>query len=233
MLRDSESVVRRVLVELSKEDFTRLKGGGQFYAAIESFSVLQFLHSGPEGTSSIVRIRPKDPRLGFDSLTRLGGPRLQLLDRTDDTFTCLLMAGSTASTLRHMGLYPAGGYLVPPMEMEGDKARLTFVGNGREIGRFLDALRKLGVRHRTVSISDLRISPRSPLTVLTDKQLRVVSAAYQQGYYDRPRRTSSKALAQSLGLSSSTFVNHRLKAERRLLSVVLGQEPLARAARHG
>ncbi len=223
--------VRRIVIEMPVEDFARLKGGGPFYQAVASFSVLQILRAGPGGTSSIVQIRPKDAKMGFDDLARLAHRELQLIDANGGTFTCLMRTGHVTSPLRRLGLNLGRGYFVPPIEIERERARLTYVGSSPEVGRLLYALRKLGLRHRTVSISDLRLPPGSPLTALTDQQFRVVSAAYREGYYERPRRVSSKALAQRLGLSSSTLVNHRLKAEQRLLSALLGQEPLSRTAR--
>ena len=113
------------------------------------------------------------------------------------------------------------------MELVGDTARMTYVGSSADISRVLSHLRRRGIRYRTLSISDLRLSPQSPLNALTDKQRQVVSAAYQGGYYDRPRRISSQALARSLGMSSSNLVTHRLKAEQRLLGAILtGRAPV-------
>jgi hypothetical protein len=218
--------MRRALIELPLDDFVRLKGGGDFYRSIESFSVLQILRSGPEGATSIVQIRPKDAAMGFEDIARLSGVDLQLIDRSADTFTCLMRTARRPSPLQRLGIKVGGGYVVPPIELSRGLARLTFVGGGRDVKHFLAELRSHGFHFRIVSISDLRVPASSPLTALTDKQLRVVKAAYEDGYYDRPRRVSSKTLARRLGLASSTFVNHRLKAERRLLSVVLGQDQL-------
>jgi hypothetical protein len=223
--------MRRVVIEMPLDDFVRLKGGGAFYRSIESFAVLQVLRSGPGGTSLIVRIRPKDPTVAFEELAHLAGVSLQLIDRSQDTLTCLMKSGHPPPALHRLGRRGGGGYLVPPIEVQDGKGRLTFVGTARDVGVFLTELRRHGLHYRTVSISDLRVPATSPLTALTDKQLRVVSAAYHQGYYDRPRRVSSKDLARRLGLSSSTLVNHRLKAERRLLSVLLSQAPLSAATR--
>ncbi len=221
--------MRRLRVELPLDDFVRLKGGGGgFYRALESFVVLQTLRAGPEGATSIVRIRPKDPSVRFETIARMIPGALQLLDREDGTYTCLMKIRPSSEIHRQLGLKRNPGFLVPPLEVENERARITFVGSASDIARFLASLRSRGYRHRVVSISDYRLAPNSPLNALTDQQRRVVCAAYEEGYYDRPRRVSSKALAGRLGLSSSTFVNHRLKAERRLLGAILGQEPSAR-----
>ncbi len=198
-----------------------MKGAEQFYRRLESFVLLQVLREGPGGATSVVRIRPKDPRVRFAELARSFGAGLTLLDEDGGAYTCLMKVGTAVPLCRRLGLSFATGYIVPPMEVAEGRARITFVGSSAEAARLLSAFRRLGFRFRVVSLSDYRLAPHSPLNALTDQQRRVVSAAYQHGYYDRPRRISSLALARKLGLSSSTLVNHRLKAERRLLSALL------------
>jgi predicted DNA binding protein len=215
--------MRRIVLELPREDFVRLKGDLPFYAALTSLEVLQVLRSGPGGASSVVLLHPKDPHQSFERLAHLVPARLTWLESGEGTFTCL-MKFQTRSTHAVLGLKPDQGYFVPPIEVVGDTARMTFVGSSADISRLLAGLRRSSLRYRTRSISDLRLSPQSPLNALTDKQRRVVSAAYERGYYDRPRRVSSQALARSLGMSSSNLVNHRLKAEQRLLAVILNRE---------
>ncbi len=214
--------MRRVVVELPREDFVRLKGDSPFYAALDSLEVLHILSSGPEGATSVVKIRPKDPRVPFEELARLARYPLELLEARDGAFTCVMKFGKSP-LMGLLGAERRRGYLVPPIEL-GERARMTFVGSRSDVSAFLDKLRSRGLHYRTLSISDLRLSPASPLNALTDKQRRVLTAAYRQGYYDRPRRVSTEGLARSLGLSSSTVVNHRLKAERRVLSAILARE---------
>jgi len=50
---------------------------------------------------------------------------------------------------------------------------------------------------------------------------KVVSAAFNLGYYGLPKRISSNELGRRLGMRSSTLVVHRIKAERHLLAEVL------------
>jgi hypothetical protein len=232
MARGRAPKLRRLQVVMPVGDFGRLKGRDRFYAALRSLELLQSLGAGPDGATSIVRLRPKDPSRPFEELARNRHANVQLLHRSGDSFTCLMRTGRVAF-LRQVGVAPGHGYFVPPLELDEDSARVTFVGSRAAIARFLSLLRRRGLHYRTVSISDLGLSQQSPLNALTDQQRRVVRAAYERGYYDRPRRVSSKALAESLGMSSSTLVNHRLKAERRLLSSILGRPPDVRSYRSG
>jgi hypothetical protein len=214
--------MRRIVVEMPAEDFLKQRGADPIYRMVRSFDVLHQLRSGPEGSSVIIRVSFRDPSLTPESLFGSGEGKMQVLDRGDGAFTCFVKLHSR-SLDRCLGLGKQDGYVVPPLGIADNLARMTFVGTSHQVERFLCRLDAKRIRHRTVSLTDLRISEGSPLGVLTEKQREVLTTAYRSGYYDRPRRASSKALADSLGLASSTFVDHRLKAERRLLSVVLGQ----------
>lgn len=216
------SCMRRIVVEMPAEDFLKQRGADPIYRMVRSFEVLHQLRSGPDGSSVIIRVSFRDPNLTPESLFGAGGGKMQVLDGGDGVFTCFVrLRGRSLDRCLELG--KRDGYVVPPLGISDNLARMTFVGTSHQVERFLRRLDAKRIRHRTVSLMDLRISEGSPLGVLTEKQREVLTAAYQNGYYDRPRRASSKALAGSLGLSSSTFVDHRLKAEKRLLSVVLGQ----------
>jgi hypothetical protein len=216
------SCMRRIVVEMPAEDFLKQREADPVYRMVRIFEVLHQLRSGPDGSSVIIRLAFRDPNLTPESLFGPGGGKMQVLDGTDGVFTCFVRLRGR-SLDRCLGLGKRDGYIVPPLGISDNLARMTFVGTSHQIEGFLRRLDAKRIRHRTVSLTDLRISEGSPLGVLTEKQRKVLTTAYRSGYYDRPRRASSKALAGSLGLASSTFVDHRLKAERRLLSVVLAQ----------
>ncbi|MEA1930670.1 bacterio-opsin activator domain-containing protein [Halohasta litorea] len=55
---------------------------------------------------------------------------------------------------------------------------------------------------------------------LTDRQLEVLRAAYNAGYYDWPRQASGKGVAEDLGITSATFSEHIHAAERKLLTIL-------------
>ena len=59
---------------------------------------------------------------------------------------------------------------------------------------------------------------------LTDRQLEVLRTAYREGYFDRPRRANATEVAETLSIDPSTFTEHLLAAQRKLLSDVLGED---------
>jgi predicted DNA binding protein len=115
-------------------------------------------------------------------------------------------------------------YFSTPFELRDGKAKVAFLGNAKQIKKHLENLeRQARGRYRVVSLTDARFSPNSPLARLTEKQRRVLITAYKLGYYDLPRRIGSEELARKLNLVKSTFVAHRRKAERRLLTEMLSE----------
>jgi predicted DNA binding protein/FixJ family two-component response regulator len=57
-----------------------------------------------------------------------------------------------------------------------------------------------------------------PLSRLTDKQRRALQTAYNEGYFERPRARSAEEVADVLGVSGTTFLQHLRVAERKLLA---------------
>nr|WP_193570791.1 helix-turn-helix domain-containing protein [Halorubellus sp. JP-L1] len=56
---------------------------------------------------------------------------------------------------------------------------------------------------------------------LTDRQQEVLRTAFEMGYYEWPRQTTGKAVAERLGISSATFSEHIHAAERKLLGALI------------
>ena len=60
------------------------------------------------------------------------------------------------------------------------------------------------------------------LESLTERQREVLEFAYDRGYYDVPRGTSTNELAAELDVDGSTVAEHLQRAERNLISATLG-----------
>lgn len=77
-------------------------------------------------------------------------------------------------------------------------------------------------------IGDVRIERLtrvgSPDPKLTDRQREVVEAALREGYFEWPRRIDSEELADRLGITRATCLEHLRKAEETLLRDALDLE---------
>jgi DNA-binding CsgD family transcriptional regulator len=127
-------------------------------------------------------------------------------------------AGAFAGDLRAL-LTDTHLLVVPPVEYGADGEMLFEVAGEQEALRGLVA----GLPDRlTVSVDrlgeyDARRESRA--AALTDRQAEVLDVARERGYYEVPRRTGVREIADEVGCSKSTAANHLRKAEARLVSL--------------
>lgn len=56
---------------------------------------------------------------------------------------------------------------------------------------------------------------------LTDRQREVLETAYEMGYFERPKTANATEIANELGIAQSTFTEHLMTAQRKLLDDTL------------
>ena len=209
--------MRRLTIELDLKEMSKFEDN-PILEKIKSLEILQFLKDGPEEFAAIFRIEFEDPASRIEDYVADDILEIQMLeDEGAGTYTYFIKSRPMAVEAARFDPFSAGGYLSIPFEIKDGRARMTYLGSGRQVRAFLEGVERAGVRYRVASVTDAKFSHDSPLSRLTEKQRRVLVSAYRLGYYDEPRRISSQELARRMRIGSSTLVNHRRRAERRLL----------------
>lgn len=70
-------------------------------------------------------------------------------------------------------------------------------------------------------------------TKLTDRQREVLQAAFEEGYYEWPRKATGEEVAAKLGIASPTFSEHIKAAERKLISLLFTDQASAKSDDRG
>jgi predicted DNA binding protein len=219
--------MRRLVLEIPHLNPAK-SGGKALLQKVKSMEVLHFLRHDPEGYAAISEIELASEGTRIQDAMRAirdthgHGAEIQLLERTGErTYTCF-MKGRLQHIPIPIGPKSTGAYITTPFELREGNLRLTALGSAKELKELARAIERSGIRGRVVSLTDAKFPRESPLGRLTEKQRKVLTTAYDLGYYERPRRINSLQLAKRLNLASSTLVVHRQKAERRLLTAILG-----------
>ncbi len=80
------------------------------------------------------------------------------------------------------------------------------------------------ISRRSISNESVRdtflVSTATLFGDLTDKQLRALITALNNGYYHMPRSATAEEIAQRLGLPRTSFLDHLRKAENKVLQAV-------------
>jgi predicted DNA binding protein len=56
---------------------------------------------------------------------------------------------------------------------------------------------------------------------LTDRQQEILETAYEEGYFEHPRETNASELAETLGISLSTFTEHLTTAQSKVFTALV------------
>ncbi|PNX50036.1 MAG: hypothetical protein BV456_08045 [Thermoplasmata archaeon M8B2D] len=107
-----------------------------------------------------------------------------------------------------------------PSIFKKDKIILSVIGGEKDLKRFLDVIKILGVV-QSASFKKAAFNEQSIISCLTQKQKEILIAAKKNGYYNYPRKINSEKLSKKIGLSKPTVVQHLRKAEVRIISNIL------------
>ncbi len=214
--------MRRVIIELDASqvaDFLhepRIK-------EIEVFETLAFLSVTRDEAAVVARVKFRDPGIRVGKYFTEPSDIVQVLDREKNgAYVCFMKGKIQREFAGVMGVVTKG-YVSLPYELKDGRMKVSLLGSGGVIKRFLRMLGNANLRYALVSLTDAKFSSNSPLGRLTEKQQKVVETAFNLGYYDLPRRASSADVAKKLGIAEPTLVRHRRKAEHRLLEELLRQ----------
>ncbi len=106
------------------------------------------------------------------------------------------------------------GVLRRQSRVRGDRRVYTVLFFRREdLRAMIDDFSRIG----TVTLGKLTEFERSK-SMLTDRQLEVVTRALEEGYFEWPRTIDSEELADELGISRTTMLEHLRKAQSKLLT---------------
>lgn len=213
--------MRRLVLETSVDEVGNYLGVNSSIEKLESFELVSLLKEGPNEWAMICRVKMKDPKSRFEDVLADDTATIQVLE--------IEKAGSSTYFLKRRvnpvgnGLFATGGFLSIPLEISGGRMRASFLGSSSQLKRLLKMIDKEGIGYKITSNTDARFSPASPLGLLTEKQRRAITTAFNLGYYEIPKRVSSEELASKLRIREATFVRHRAKAEKRLLAALLSE----------
>lgn len=211
--------MRRLVLEFDVDEVARFLG--EDIKKIDFMDVVSILKIGPEEVVMIMTARTKDSAVKLGTLHLNVVKELQVLDRSKDGTYTLFWKGKPIE--RQQNPWRGGGYLTTPYEIRNGKLKITYIGNAKEVKSFLKFVERSGVPFKVDLLTDAKFSFDSPLHSLTEKQRRALTVAFDFGYYDIPRKIGSDELAGKLGITNQTFVMHRRKAERRLLSELMAK----------
>ncbi len=126
----------------------------------------------------------------------------------------------------------AGCLLISPLRYERGEKRFqvvalkpaqisSFYQNLVEDGKSVTVESKREIQ--TVEHGQPLIAPSNLVPEFTQRQRQVIETAYENGYYDIPRETTTAEIADELGISRRTVEEHLRRGEKKLMDGFIGE----------
>lgn len=145
---------------------------------------------------------------------------LDVLKVAGNRHTCLMKIDAPKSMKPFVKLFNFDVIYDLPYYASEDKVIFSFIGENEPIQKAIKALRTIG-KIESIQFQKATFREYDSLACLTEKQKEVITAAKRKGYYDYPRQSSTNELADELGISRATTIEHLRKAEGRLMEEIL------------
>lgn len=211
--------MRRLTIEASLEEVSKFLNVESLIGKLELFEVISILREESSEWSIVCRVKMKNSISTFNDFFANESASIQLLESEKDGSKVYFLKTNPNSLASNV--LATGSYFSLPLEIKERRLKASFLGTPLQIRRLLQLIGKSGIQYRIVAVSDASFSPTSPLGLLTEKQQKVLITAYQMGYYDIPKKTSTDQIAKKLHIKGPTVVRHREKAEKRIMSSLL------------
>ena len=185
------------------------------FEKVNYYEILETLKIDPEkGTYvDLIEFELKEG-LSIHELESIGRNEiLNVLKSEGDKHTCLVRYQEPEESKAYFKEYDLDLINSTPSIISNEKFTISVIGDQKTLATFIDLI-KINVG----TVLDMRFQKAAYqkhdiLSVLTDKQKEIIIAANHYGYYDYPRKISSKQLSQKVKISKPTLVQHLRKAE--------------------
>jgi len=216
--------MRKVIVEIEPYETTK-KAQRTMFTHIRSYEVLEVLRMDHmKGLYvDLIECHLKE-NVSMDELTSIGNMDILSVIRSEgDKHVCLVLGHETEQAndvFSELNLI----YTAPSLISE-DRIIVSFISDQKNMMRFVEVVKANIGKVVNMTFKQSTYEKKDLLSILTDKQREIMTAAYRCGYYDIPKRISSEQLSEKVSISKPTLLEHLRKAERRIFMEILAGSP--------
>ena len=190
------------------------------FAVFQDAGLLDIEILSCEGSRGVSRIHVEE-QLDEDRLDDLETTQWWEYVADDETKHIYLVEMNVADQLDRVGIDADGMTRTEWAEVHSHGFSFEQTGSQEDLSAMIADLQAAGHHLTLEKLRDYRIR-ETPLDALTDRQREVLDVAYELGYYDVPRRSSTSEIAAELGVDDSTVAEHLQRTEHNLLESLLG-----------
>jgi predicted DNA binding protein len=210
-------------ITLEIEPFESVKEGmAETFAHVSSYTILETMKMDyQEGICiEILEFVLKEGVSIHDIRTVGNMELLSVLKSVGDKHTCLIRYTEPEENRGRFQESDLGLIHTIPTIVSPEKFTISMMGERKNLADFVEMMKNVGTI-RKMAFRGAAYQKADLLAVLTDKQREVMVAAFQNGYYDYPKKISSKQLCRKVSIAKPTLLQHMRKAEGRILREIM------------
>lgn len=218
-------VMRKLVLEIEPNEMIR-DVQGPIFEKVRSYTVLEMLKMDWDEAIKIDLVEFVTQEGVSIQETSTIGPMevLSVLRSEGSKHICLVKYVEPDATKEFTREFDLDVIWTTPMTFSRDRRTFSCIGEQEAILKVVELMKRVG-RIENVTMTKAVYERHDLLSVLTDKQRKLVIAAQRHGYYDYPKRISSEKLASMFDINRGTLVEHLRKAEQRIMeNLVAGYE---------
>ncbi|MFX1481837.1 MAG: helix-turn-helix domain-containing protein [Promethearchaeota archaeon] len=213
--------MRKVIIELKTNPQFR-QAQQDFFNKIESIEGLELFRVDFKGgeTLMLTDFRMKEGYSIEDAEIPPEATILSVLEVKDDVYTCLMKLKPYAELDSIVKRFDINAVWDTPLKATEDRRVYSAIADQENMKKLLSAIALIGEVEKT-SFHKATYGVHGILSCLTARQKEILILAKKMGYYEYPRKTSSEELAQIVGISKASTIEHLRKAEVRIVNQIL------------
>jgi DNA-binding MarR family transcriptional regulator len=210
--------MRKLIVEIEPNEATKDKLKTMF-KEVQSYEVIEMLKMDFEEGSTVQLIEcTLKEGMSIHDIKFMGKMEiLSVLRSEGNKPLCLIKNKGPKESIDFLKRRDLDLIYTLPNFVSEDKLIISVIGSQEDHLQFIEIMKEYKGEIVKMSFQKAAYDKHDILSVLTDKQRDIMIAARKHGYYKYPRKIRSEELAQKIGISKGTTVEHLRKAEERLI----------------
>ncbi len=185
---------------------------GPMYDVVKQITFLSYVKRVPKDIRCVFKVdflKGKTPEM-LNELYYL--EVLEILHKPTDDSDPYLLLMRLDHPLPNMNARTGGSTTMAGSRLDGEGLTYTIQGKAMKL-RLLSGLARLMLKPDRTSARALNLSVNSDQGPLKPKQMQLAKYAYDQGYYDLPKRVRITDLSEGIGLARATVSEHLNRIE--------------------
>ncbi len=185
---------------------------GPMYDVVKQITFLSYVKRVPKDIRCVFKVdflKGKTPEM-LNELYYL--EVLEILHKPTDDSDPYLLLMRLDHPLPNMNARTGGSTTMAGSRLDGEGLTYTIQGKAMKL-RLLSGLARLMLKPDRTSARTLNLSVNSDQGPLKPKQMQLAKYAYDQGYYDIPKRVRITDLSEGIGLARATVSEHLNRIE--------------------